>query len=156
MPWSQGGDPWSIWQGEKQIDMRHLNWQEQKPHIPNSGRQDVPAQNTNRTGSERGHWDSRLGTKAQLFLSLGRHCHCKHYFPTQVWCVLTALPTASKNGSYKRLPLRYVKWPETHLRIPCWRSSTLELNLLLFWDIKGEKNRYLCFLLCCLSSFGIK
>lgn len=94
----------------QKTDTRHLSWQEQKPHIPDSGRQDVPSQNTNRTGSERGHLASGLGTKAQLSLSLGILL-----IPMQVGHVLTVLPLAPM----RRVSLGYIKWPERQLGRLC-------------------------------------
>lgn len=40
-----------------------------------------------KTGSERGHLASGPLTKAELFLSLGRCCCWKFYFPAQMWYV---------------------------------------------------------------------
>lgn len=78
--------PSKFTKGDRQLDTRQLNEWNQKCHIPNRGRQDVPLQDP----TEHRKWKGTPGFRAtdpkKLFLSLGRHSCWSTVSQARMWC----------------------------------------------------------------------
>ena len=91
---SRGEDSQNTQEENRQLDTRQLKWRDQKCHIPNCGRQDVPLQDPRENRKWNGTPGFRATDQSEVIFITWKTLLLKALFPRHGWGMSPACPDA--------------------------------------------------------------